>query len=108
VLQRFYQIPAIDTVDIGYGEYGKDSKLKEKGNVKFSLPVRGLQEANDLPGILPDTIYLGTDFDYRGIAQSLTSWKPGNGTLSSDLNRIGSEWLDERSGYIYFEWQLGK
>ena len=105
-LQRSYRIPGIDPVEKGYGDYDINSDLKEGGNIKLPLSVRGLREEKDHMGILPDTIYVGTDFDYRGMAQSLTSWRSGNGTLSSDLNRIGSEWMDKRSGYIYFEWQL--
>lgn len=106
VLQRSYHLPVVDPGEKSYGAYDESLDLKEGGSIKLSLPVRWSREEKKRTGIFPDTIYVGTDFDYRGIAQRLASWKSGNSTLSSDLNRIGSEWMDTRSGYIYFEWQL--
>ncbi len=86
----------------------KESELQNGGNVKLPLYLPWLQNGTDRSGILPDTIYIGTDINYFNVADSLQSWKSGNETLQSDLNRLGSEWFDNRSGYIHFEWRIGK
>lgn len=110
ILRQPSYIPFIDPIDDGNGKYAlyKDSKSQNGGNIKLPLSVPWSLVKTNRTGILPDTIYIGTDFDYFRIAESLQSWKSGNNTLSSDLNRIGSECLDTRSGYIYFEWRFGK
>ena len=92
------------------GKYSlcRDSKSHYGGNVKLSLSFPWLRKNTDRSFLLPDSIYVGTEIDYFTIAENLQSWKSGNSTWSADLSRFGSEWFDTRSGYIHFEWRLGK
>jgi len=86
----------------------QDSKQEGDVNVKLPLYIPRLRGKNDLYGFLPDDIYIGTDIKYFNVSESLQSMKSGDATLSSEFNRLGSEWLETRSGQIYFEWRFGK
>jgi len=86
----------------------EDSKLQNGGNVKLPLYIPWLRGKTGRSGLLPDNIYIATDIKYFNVAESLQSWKSGNGTLPSELNRLGSEWFDTRSGQIHLEWRLGE
>ncbi len=110
ILQQPYSISVIDPSGGGQRRYGvyRDAEPQYGGNIKLPLSVPWARGKTNRTGILPDAVYIGTDFDYFSIAESLQSWKSGSKTLPSDLNRLGMEWLDTPSGYIHFEWRLGK
>lgn len=93
--------------EIGTYSY-HDSKQWNGGNVKLPLYIPWFRKKPDRIGLLPDTIYIGADIDYFNIAESLHSLKSGNGASSSDVYRFDSDWFDTHSGYIHFEWRLGK
>lgn len=103
-------VSAGDPIGDGNEKYSllHDDEQKNGGNIRLPLVVPWSRGKTDRAGILPDAIYLGTDFDYFSIAEDLQSWKAGSATLSSELNRLGSEWLNTPTGYIHFEWRLGK
>lgn len=108
--QQSQYIHVLGPTDEGHETYGlsKFSEPQYRGNIHLPLSVPRLRERTNRIGIFPDAIYIGTDFDYFSIAESLRPWKPGGNTLPSNLNRLGSEWLGAPSGYIHFEWRLGK
>jgi len=108
--QQPHYIPFSGPTDDGHEPYGllRFSEPQYRRNLQMPLPVPRSRKETDRLGIFPDAIYIGTDFDYFSIAESLQSWKSWNNTLPSNLNRLGSEWLGAPSGYIHFEWRLGK
>ncbi len=85
-----------------------DGDAQNGGNVRLSLSVPWSRGKTGRAGILPDAVYLGTDVDYFSIAEGLQSGNADYRTLPSELNRLGSDWLETPTGYIHFEWRLGK
>lgn len=57
---------------------------------------------------LPDTIYIGTDFNLFTITDDLKAWKSGGVGIPSDIGDNGLKWLGSESGYIHLEWEIGK
>lgn len=110
ILPERYANTDFALVDDGQGRYSllDDSEFQYGGNIRVPLSVPWLRGKTGRSGILPDAIYLGTDVDYFSIAGGLQSGNADYRTLSSELNQLGSEWLDTPTGYIHFEWRLGK
>ena len=57
---------------------------------------------------LPDTIYIGTDFNLFTITDDLKAWKSGGFGVPSDIGNSGLKSLNPESGYIHLEWEIGK
>lgn len=110
IQQQPFDIPVAYPPGEGRGIYRlyQDSELRNEVNVKRPLYIPWSRGTTGRSDLWPDNIYIGTDIKYFNIDESLRSWKSGNATLPSELNRLGSGWFDTRSGQIYLEWRLGK
>lgn len=77
-----------------------------KTKIPLHIPRSWKPERENI--FLPDTIYIGTDFNFFTITDDLKAWKSGGFGVPSDIGDSGLKWLDSESGYIHLEWEIGK